>query len=80
MGARVVEATPGASGTHDTVTAVLSDYGVEAPWVVDGAMTGAAVETYVERVLCPTLRPGDLVVADNLSAHPGPQVCELLAA
>jgi transposase len=36
---------------------------------IDGAMTGAAFLAYVEQVLAPTLRPGDIVVLDNLPAH-----------
>ncbi len=37
--------------------------------VLDGAMHGAAFLAYVEQVLVPTLRPGDIVVMDNLPAH-----------
>lgn len=43
--------------------------GVVAPMTLDGAMTGAAFLAYVEQVLVPTLRPGDVVVMDNLPAH-----------
>lgn len=43
--------------------------GVIAPMTIDGAMTGAAFLAYVEQVLVPTLRPGDIVVLDNLPAH-----------
>lgn len=40
-----------------------------APMVLDGAMHGAAFLAYVEQVLVPTLRAGDIVVMDNLPAH-----------
>nr|QIO98845.1 hypothetical protein HAU86_03050 [Bradyrhizobium symbiodeficiens] len=40
-----------------------------APMVLDGPMDGPAFETYVTQVLVPTLRPGDIVVMDNLAAH-----------
>src|SRR3546814_16881190 len=40
-----------------------------APMVLDGAMHGRAFLAYVEQVLVPTLRPGDIVVIDNLPAH-----------
>ena len=40
-----------------------------APMVLDGAMHGRAFLAYVEQVLLPTLRPGDIVVMDNLPAH-----------
>jgi transposase len=43
--------------------------GVVAPMTIDGAMTGAAFLAYVEQVLVPTLRPGDIVILDNLPAH-----------
>ena len=37
--------------------------------VLDGPMNGAAFQAHVEQVLAPTLRPGDIVVLDNLPAH-----------
>ncbi len=40
-----------------------------APMVLDGAMHGAAFKAYVEQVLVPELKPGDVVVMDNLPAH-----------
>ncbi len=40
-----------------------------APMVLDGAMHGAAFLAYVEQVLVPTLKPGDIVIMDNLPAH-----------
>lgn len=43
--------------------------GMVAPMTLDGAMTGAAFLAYVEQVLAPTLRRGDVVVMDNLPAH-----------
>lgn len=68
-GQRVVEATPGYSGAHYTVVACLGWYGIRAPWVLEGAMNTLGFETYVDVVLCPTLRKGDMVLLDNLSAH-----------
>jgi len=43
--------------------------GVVAPMTIDGAMTGQAFLAYVEQVLAPILKPGDIVVLDNLPAH-----------
>ncbi len=40
-----------------------------APMVLDGAMHGAAFRAYIEQVLVSTLKPGDIVVMDNLPAH-----------
>jgi transposase len=39
------------------------------PMVVDGAMTGALFLKYVQEFLCPTLQPGDIVIADNIRSH-----------
>ncbi len=70
-GVRVVEATPGFSGPHYTLVAALSLKGIHAPWILEGAMDRLAFDTYVQQVLAPTLQPGDIVLADNLSAHKG---------
>lgn len=43
--------------------------GMTAPFVYDGAMNGTVFLAYVEQVLVPTLKPGDVVVMDNLPAH-----------
>lgn len=43
--------------------------GMTAPMVLDGPMTGAWFQAYVEQVLAPSLRPGDIVILDNLAAH-----------
>jgi len=68
-GQRVVEVTPGYSGAHYTVVATIGWQGIQAPWVLEGAMNTLGFETYVESVLSPTLRKGDIVLMDNLSAH-----------
>ncbi|MES2665765.1 MAG: transposase [Pseudomonadota bacterium] len=51
-----------------------------APWVLDGAINRASFDTYVERVLASTLRPGQIVVADNLSSHKSVRAIDLLRA
>ena len=43
--------------------------GMTAPMVLDGPMTSAWFLAYVEQILVPTLRPGDIVILDNLGAH-----------
>ena len=40
-----------------------------APLVMDGAVNGINFEWYVREILCPTLRPGQVIVLDNLSSH-----------
>ena len=52
-----------------TFTGALRLSGLTAPMVLDGPMNREAFLTYIEQVLAPTLRPGDLVVMDNLPAH-----------
>jgi len=79
-GERVVEATPGHSGAHYTVVAALGWTGVQAPWVLEGAMDTRAFETYVEKVLAPTLCADDIVRMDNLSTHKGETVRRLIEA
>ena len=48
--------------------------GMVAPMVLDGPMNGAAFLAYVQQVLAPELKPGDIVIMDNLSSHKGPAV------
>jgi transposase len=59
--------------------AALSLDGLDAPWVVDGAVNGAIFHCWVSEVWGPTLQPGDIVLWDNLSAHKVAGVEELLA-
>jgi transposase len=63
-----------------TFVAALTTRGMVAPWVLDGPINRLAFETYVEKVLVPELRPGDIVVLDNLSSHKGPRVREMIEA
>jgi transposase len=78
-GQRVVDSVPDNYGTNQTMLAAMSLDGLDAPWVVDGAMNGAIFHCWVTEVLGPTLQPGDIVVWDNLSAHKVTGVEELLA-
>lgn len=57
-----------------TFVGALRLSGMTAPMTLDGAMNGAAFLAYVEQVLVPTLRPGDIVVMDNLPAHKPPAI------
>lgn len=52
-----------------TLVAGLRLNAMSAPMVIDGAMDGAAFTLYAARFLAPTLKPGDIVVMDNLPAH-----------
>ncbi len=57
-----------------TFVAGLRHTGMVAPMVLDGPIDGATFRAYVERVLVPELRPGDVVILDNLGSHKGPHV------
>jgi transposase len=69
VGERLVMAIPHGHWKTTTFVAALRADGLTAPTVVDGAMTGDLFVAYVEQQLVPTLRPGDVVVMDNLSCH-----------
>lgn len=79
-GARAVGSAPRNHGPNVTLLAALTPAGIAAPLVVAGATDAAVFETYVERALAPTLRPGQTLVLDNLSAHKGERVRELVEA
>jgi transposase len=63
-----------------TFTGALRLTGMTAPFVYDGAMNGAVFLAYVEQVLVPTLKPGDIVIMDNLRCHKVAGVREAIEA
>ena len=68
-GARLKMKAPfGHWGTQTFIAALRHD-GLTAPWVIDGPMNRHIFEVYVETQLAPTLKPGDIVILDNLSSH-----------
>lgn len=54
-----------------TFLAALRHNRIDAPWVLEGPINGASFRIYVEQVLLPTLKPGDIVMIDNLGSHKG---------
>ena len=68
-GERLVMEVPHGHWKTTTFVAGLRTGGLVAPTVVDGPMTGDVFVAYVRQQLVPTLRPGDVVVMDNLSSH-----------
>jgi len=54
-----------------TFIAALRHDRIDAPWVIDGPINGAIFLVYIEKILAPTLSPGDVVVLDNLGSHKG---------
>lgn len=63
-----------------TLTAAVRLDGVGACLAFEGATNTASFETYVEKCLVPTLRPGDVVILDNLSCHKTAEAARLIAA
>ena len=63
-----------------TFLAALRQDSVTAPFVLDGPINGEWFRAYVEQVLVPTLRPGDIVVMDNLGSHKGEDVRKMIEA
>lgn len=80
VGQRLIDHAPFGHWHTQTFIAGLAQDGLIAPWVLDGAMNRDSFETYVERELAPALRPGQIVVADNLSSHKSPRALALLRA
>ena len=76
-GERVVDHTPDRCWHTTTLLAALRVTGLTAPAVFDGPIDGVSFLAY-EQVLAPTLRPGDVVVLDNLSVHRSPAVRDAL--
>jgi transposase len=68
-GQRLIDRTPHGHWKTSTFIAALRSDGVIAPGVFNGAINGALFLAWVEQVLVPVLRPGDVVVMDNLSSH-----------
>jgi transposase len=68
-GERCRAAIPHGHWKTTTFTAGLRLDGLSAPMVLDGPMNGVAFRAYVEQALAPTLKPGDIVIMDNLPAH-----------
>ena len=61
-----------------TFIAALRHDRIDAPWVIDGPINGELFILYIEKVLAPTLVPGDVVVLDNLGSHKGKAVRRLI--
>ena len=79
-GKRLIAKTPHGHWKTTTFLAALRTSGLTAPLVVDGAINGELFLAYVKQHLAPTLREGDIVIMDNLSAHKVAGVQEAIAA
>jgi transposase len=79
-GERAYGSVPRNRGKNTTLVASLSLEGIGEAMAFEEATTKAVFETYVERLLAPSLKPGRVVVMDNLGAHKGDRVKELIEA
>jgi transposase len=77
-GERAYGSVPRNRGKNTTVLSSMSAEGMGPSLAVEGATNAKVFETYVERVLGPTLRRGQVLVMDNLSAHKGERVRVLI--
>jgi len=73
-GARLVAKVPHGRWRTLTFLAALRFDQITAPCVFDGPINGRSFLAYVEQVLVPTLKPGDIVIMDNLGSHKGQAV------
>ncbi|NHO34411.1 IS630 family transposase [Acetobacter sp. LMG 1636] len=73
-GQRLRSAVPHGHWKTTTFVAGLRLTGIVAPMVLDGPINGRSFQTYVDRILVPDLRPGDIVIMDNPGSHKGPGI------
>ena len=79
-GQRLIDKTPHGHWKTTTLIAALGISGMRCSTVVDGAVNGDVFEAFVEQVLVPELRLGDVVIMDNLSSHKRLRIRELIEA
>jgi transposase len=79
-GRRLLDKVPLARWETTTFLGALRCEGLTAPMVLDGPIDGVWFLVYVEQVLCPTLRTGDIVVMDNLGSHRSPRIQQAVEA
>jgi len=77
-GQRAYWSVPRNRGANTTVLSSMSAEGMGPSLAVEGTTTSVVFEAYVEQVLAPTLCSGQVVVMDNLSAHKGERVKEMI--
>jgi transposase len=77
---RATGSVPRTHGKHLTLVAALTPDGLHDPWLMEGAMTTATFAWYIRAELAPRLRPGQVVVLDNLRVHKAASIRQALAA
>ena len=79
-GQRLIGKAPQRRWSTMTFLAALRHDRIEAPWFLDQPINGQSFRLYVEKLLVPTLRPGDIVIMDNLGSHKGKAVRRAIRA
>ena len=79
-GERLVAKVPHGRWRTLTFLAALRIDRIDAPCVIDGPINGQSFLAYVEQMLVPTLKPGDIVIIDNLGSHKGKAVRQAIRA
>jgi transposase len=77
-GRRLLAKVPHGRWKTMTFIAALRHDRIDAPWFIEGPIDGESFRLYVKEVLLPTLRPGDIVILDNLGSHKSKAVRQLI--
>jgi transposase len=77
---RATGSVPRNHGKNTTLVAALTPDGLHVPWMIEGAMDTPTFEWYITEQLAPTLRPGQIVVLDNLSVHKAARIRQAIEA
>ena len=77
-GERLVDKVPHGHWKTSTLISALGVTGIRCSGVLDGPVNRDAFEAFVEQILVPHLRPGDIVVLDNLSSHKGTRARQMI--
>ena len=80
IGQRLVDKAPWGHWNTTTFVGALRSTGMTAPMILDGPMNGQIFLAYIEQFLVPTLKPGDIVIMDNLSSHKSPAIAAAIEA
>jgi transposase len=77
-GSRAYGSAPRNRGKNTTLIAALTFEGMGESMIIEGSANAVAFERYVEEILAPSLTAGQIVIMDNLAAHKGKKVEELI--
>jgi len=79
-GTRAYGSVPRNRGKNTTLIASLGWFGIGESMIIEGSANAAAFELYVEEILAPSLTTGQIVIMDNLAAHKGKKIENLVKA